>query len=100
MSRSARHMSAALDPPRRSRPRRSWRQRVVLTVLSSVVIVCLAGASVWGYVLVKYDSIDRIGLDLDAAPTGEPENFLIVGRDSREKGSAGEAAWVSGKRSD
>ncbi len=100
MSRSAHHLSDDLDPPLRLRPRRSWRQRVVLAVLSSVVIVCLAGASVGGYVLVKYNSIDRVGLDLDAAPKGEPENFLIVGSDSREKASAGEAASVSGKRSD
>jgi polyisoprenyl-teichoic acid--peptidoglycan teichoic acid transferase len=100
MSRSARHLSDDLDPSLRRRPRRSWRQRVVLTVLSSVVIVCLAGASVGGYVLVKYNSIDRVGLDLDAALKGEPENFLIVGSDSRENASAGEAASVSGKRSD
>jgi polyisoprenyl-teichoic acid--peptidoglycan teichoic acid transferase len=93
-------MNDDLDPPLRRRPRRSWRQRVVLTMLSSIVIVCLAGASVGGYVLVKYNSIDRVGLDLDAAAKGEPENFLIVGSDSRENSSAGEAASVSGKRSD
>ncbi|MGH9112064.1 MAG: LCP family protein [Acidimicrobiales bacterium] len=100
MSRSARHLSDDLDPPPRRGPRRSWRQRAVLTVLSSVVIACLAGASVGGFVLVKYNSIDRVGIVLDAAPKGEPENFLIVGSDSREKASAGEAASVSGKRSD
>jgi LCP family protein required for cell wall assembly len=58
---------------------------VVLTVLTSIVVLCLAGASVGGYVLVKYNSIDRVGnLDLAQPPAGEPQNFLIVAIDTRE----------------
>jgi LCP family protein required for cell wall assembly len=67
------------------RGRRSWRQRVILAALVSVVVVCLAGASVGGYVLVKYNSINRVdNLSLDQQPAGDPENYLIVAVDTRE----------------
>ncbi|HKY65967.1 MAG TPA: LCP family protein, partial [Acidimicrobiales bacterium] len=72
------------DGPRPKRSR-SWVQRVVLTVGAVVVVVCLLGASVAAYALIKYGSIDRVG-DLDhlaSAPEGEPENFLIVAVDGR-----------------
>jgi polyisoprenyl-teichoic acid--peptidoglycan teichoic acid transferase len=49
------------------------------------VVVCLAGASVGGYVLVKYNSINRVdNLSLDQPPAGDPENYLIVAVDTRE----------------
>ena len=67
------------------RGRRSWRQRVILATLVSIVVVCLAGASVGGYVLVKYNSINRVdNLSLDQQPAGDPENYLIVAVDTRE----------------
>jgi LCP family protein required for cell wall assembly len=67
------------------RGRRSWRQRVVLAALTSIVVVCLAGASVGGYVLVKYNSINRVdNLSLDQQSSGDPENYLIVAVDTRE----------------
>ena len=69
----------------RLRPRRSWRQRIILAALVSVVVVCLAGASVGGYVLVRYNSIDRVdNLSLDQPPSGDPENYLIVAVDTRD----------------
>jgi LCP family protein required for cell wall assembly len=68
-----------------ARGRRSWRQRVILAALVSIVVVCLAGASVGGYVLVKYNSINRVdNLSLDQQPAGDPENYLIVAVDTRE----------------
>jgi LCP family protein required for cell wall assembly len=70
-------------PPRRRR--RSWRQRVILTALTAIVVLCLAGASVGGYVLFKLNRIDRVdNLSLDQARAGEPENYLIVAVDFRE----------------
>ncbi len=49
------------------------------------MVVCLAGASVGGYVLVKYGSINRVdNLSLDQPPAGDPENYLIVAVDTRE----------------
>jgi LCP family protein required for cell wall assembly len=54
-------------------------------VLTAIVVLCVAGASVGGYVLVKYNSIERVdNLDLAQPPAGEPENYLIVAIDTRE----------------
>jgi LCP family protein required for cell wall assembly len=73
------------DPTPGVRGRRSWRQRIILAALVSTVVVCLAGASVGGYVLVKYNSINRVdNLSLDQPPAGDPENYLIVAVDTRE----------------
>lgn len=70
------------DPPKR---RRTWKQRILLSTGCAVILVCLSGLSVAGYVLVKYNSIERFGdLDIDEAPPGEPRNYLLVGSDGRE----------------
>ena len=67
------------------RRRRTWPQRMVLSPASSLVLLCMFGASVAGYTLVKLESIDRVD-DLRPAPAakGEPENYLIVAVDTRE----------------
>ena len=45
----------------------------------------MLGASVAGYALVKYGSINRVdNLELHQAAEGEPENYLIVAPDIRE----------------
>lgn len=63
--------------------------------------LCVAGASVAGYVLVAYNRLERYDdLDIDDAPPGEPENYLVVGSDSRAGGLAAEAADTQGRRSD
>jgi LCP family protein required for cell wall assembly len=73
---------AELPPPKR---RRSWKQRTLLSTGFAVVAVCMMGLSVAGYVLVKYNSIERYGdLSIDDVPAGEPENYLVVGSDARE----------------
>ena len=75
------------DPPGGSRPggNRTWPQRLVLGAGVMLVLLCLLGASVAGYTLVKYNSIERVNdLALAQAPKGEPENFLIVAVDTRE----------------
>jgi LCP family protein required for cell wall assembly len=79
-----RHFSPDAEPPPPKR-RRSWKQRTLLSAGFAVVAVCLAGLSVAGYVLVKYNSIERYGdLEIDEVPAGDPENFLVVGSDARE----------------
>lgn len=79
-----RHARADGTDGRWGRAHRTWGQRAVLTIGIFVVVLMLSGASVVGYALVKYESIERVeGLELDAAPPGEPKNFLIVGADDR-----------------
>jgi len=86
------------DSPRHARPRgagargrgdgrrgrRSWLQRLVLAAGTAIVLVCLLGASLGTYLVVKYGSIERADVELPQAPPGEPENFLIVAVDTRE----------------
>ena len=73
-------------PPVVRRPRRTKRsagKRVAMGLGAVLVVVALiAGAgAVWG--LWSFNRIDRVDLDLaDTAPT-EPQNFLVVGSDSR-----------------
>jgi LCP family protein required for cell wall assembly len=66
-----------------------------------VVAVCLSGLSFVGYTLIKYNGIQRFDdLEVDAAPAGEPQNYLLVGSDSRAGASAAEQSEVGGQRSD
>lgn len=73
-----------------TKPRRSWRQRIVLGLGIVLVLAMFAGAGVAWYVWDKYNSIDRFGEDLttDVAAAGEPENFLLIGSDQRESEAA------------
>jgi len=85
--------------PRRRRPAgRSWRQRIVLGAGAVVSVACLLGSCVVSYGWWKWRSVDRVGVDTDAAPAGDPVNILLVGSDDRT-GEADEGA-VQGKRTD
>ena len=67
------------------RRQRTWPQRLILGVGLVLVVVCMLGASVAGYALVKFNSINRVDdLELYQAAEGEPENYLIVAPDIRE----------------
>jgi LCP family protein required for cell wall assembly len=71
--------------------------------LGAVVVVgCLAGAGAVFYVLRSYQGIERYeDLEVDRVAAGEPENYLVVGSDSRAEASAEERAAVGGgQRSD
>ncbi|MEZ5144717.1 MAG: LCP family protein, partial [Acidimicrobiales bacterium] len=70
--------------PRPRRPRRrSWTQRLVLSggVTVAVVSLLLAGAVAFG--AAKLANISREDVDLAEALQGGPENYLVVGSDSR-----------------
>lgn len=70
---------------RRPRHDSGWstRKRVVVAVVGVVgAIVLIGGAgAVWG--LWSFASIDRVDLDLTQVEPTEPQNFLVVGSDSR-----------------
>ncbi len=84
---------------------------MLLSLSALVSVGCLASS---GFVLYVYGKLDFVRLDRDEAPVdepvppGEPENFLIVGSDSREDIDVDDPAFddvlptdeVAGRRSD
>jgi LCP family protein required for cell wall assembly len=91
-----RHLEAGRSA--RSPGRRTGRQRAVLAGLGVALTLVLAALAGVGYLLFEFNSIDRYDdLDVDDAPAGDPENYLVVGSDSRE---GAEAEDVGGRRSD
>ena len=71
--------------PRKSRGRRIL--GVAAIVVLALVGVAAAGAG-WG--LWSFASIEKVDLDLATIETTEPQNFLIVGSDSRAEIDAGD----------
>ncbi len=49
-----------------------------------VIIGLLAVAGSLVYTLIKFNSIDRVDVDLASAGVSEPQNFLLVGSDTRD----------------
>lgn len=62
--------------------------------------VSLLGAAVVAYGWYEWRSVERVGVDTDAAPAGVPVNVLLVGSDSRAGEGTAEQAAVQGGRSD
>jgi LCP family protein required for cell wall assembly len=94
-----------MDSPARPspRPRRSGVQRLVLALglFVSTSVLAAACAAGWGY--WKLSHIDRVNVNLIEAGVGEPENYLIVGSDSRKQGDPVDPSAqgsVLGQRSD
>jgi LCP family protein required for cell wall assembly len=68
---------------RPGRWRRAWRHRsvkVVALVLAVVVVATGAGA---GWLVWRYHQLPRTAADVAPREDGQPENFLLVGSDSR-----------------
>jgi polyisoprenyl-teichoic acid--peptidoglycan teichoic acid transferase len=62
-------------------------------------VVTLLGLSAATYALVKYLGIERVSdLGTDVAPPGDPQNYLVVGSDTRAGSDS--ASDVEGQRSD
>jgi len=97
-------------PPRRSEraaARRTYRRRRILAGGGAVVVlVLLVGVCGVVYGVWKFNQLDRTDLDLPEVASGEPQNYLIVGSDSRAPatevpdGGSKVAGPVEGKRSD
>lgn len=70
----------------KARARRSWPQRLLLGTGAVLALVCVVAAVGLGYVAWKLSRVERLGDvgDLVDAASGEPENYLVVGSDSRE----------------
>lgn len=74
-------------PTHRAAPtRRSWGQRLLLALGVLVSVACFAAGAFVLSVYIKLGELVRFSRDevsLNDAPPGEPENYLIVGSDSR-----------------
>jgi anionic cell wall polymer biosynthesis LytR-Cps2A-Psr (LCP) family protein len=69
------------------RGHRSWGQRLFLTLSGFMTVAVFAGAGVVIYAYGKFGQLVRFSPEeapVEAAAPGEPENYLIVGSDSRE----------------
>jgi LCP family protein required for cell wall assembly len=71
-------------PRRPRRPRRSWRQRLILTVGIVASTLCFATVAFVGYEAAQLGDIERQAVALAEVTNQEPQNWLIVGSDSRE----------------
>lgn len=96
-------MDLAAPPP--VRPWRSWPQRLVIAVGIVVSASLLLGASAIGWGYWKLSHITRVNVELPPAATGAPQNYLIVGSDSRASGDPNDPgalgrADAMGQRSD
>lgn len=60
-----------------------WRQRLVISAGAVFTVLLLLLATVVGYTYWRYNQIHRIDLGLHSAAAGAPQNYLIVGSDSR-----------------
>lgn len=69
----------------RRKTRRSWPQRVLLSLLVVASLIAATAAALGSYLTHKLDQITYVDVELSAAPPpGEPRNLLIVGSDSRD----------------
>jgi LCP family protein required for cell wall assembly len=77
---------AARPSRRRGRPRhrRTWGQRILLTLGTLTVIGCVAAAAGIAYATWQLGRVERVDVEIAQAADGAPENYLIVGSDSRD----------------
>jgi LCP family protein required for cell wall assembly len=70
---------------------------VFLGIGITVVIALLAGAAALTWGLVKFNSISRVDVKLANAADSAPQNFLLVGSDTRDiKDTSGDAGGIFG----
>lgn len=64
--------------------RRSWKQRLVIATGTTLSAILLMGATATGYVYYRYGQITRFAVPIDLASNDQPQNYLLVGSDTRE----------------
>ncbi len=69
---------------RRAKARRTWPQRIVIASGVFVTMTCALAATGLAYGAWKFEQVDHYQVELVQAASGAPENFLIVGSDSRD----------------
>jgi polyisoprenyl-teichoic acid--peptidoglycan teichoic acid transferase len=99
-------------PAEAGRTRRTWPQRLLITFNVLLIVLCLTGAGGLGYFYYQFGQIPRIDLadgTLETEPPpAQPQNFLLVGSDSREfvvegsddQSSFGDSSFTGGQRAD
>lgn len=82
-------MNGAMAAPVVVRGRRTWPQRLLISFNCLLITGCVAAAATLGYYYYRFEQIPTIsfGTDILAPPPedpGDPQNYLLVGSDSRE----------------
>ncbi|MDQ3306275.1 MAG: LCP family protein [Actinomycetota bacterium] len=82
--------------------RRTWPQRFLITFNCILIVMCVMGASAVGYSYYRFGNIPRVSLGgfLADEPPGRPQNYLLVGSDSREFVQSGDDLDSFGDTSD
>ena len=82
------------------RYRRTWPQRLLIAFNIALILSCLTAAGGLGYFYYRFGNLPRIeigeGILAPEEPPGEPQNFLLVGSDTRafvEEGSADQESF-------
>jgi LCP family protein required for cell wall assembly len=84
--------------------RRTWPQRLLIAFNLLLIMGCIAGATGIGYFYYQFGQLPRIsfadGVITPDAPPGDPQNFLLVGSDTRAFVDSDEEAEHFGSGSD
>jgi polyisoprenyl-teichoic acid--peptidoglycan teichoic acid transferase len=76
----------AADAAAAPRLRRTWPQRLLISFNIVLIMACLAGAVGIGYFYYRFGQLPRIDLGEvlnHDSPPGDPQNYLLVGSDTR-----------------
>ena len=68
---------------RPGRLRRAWRHRSVKVVVVLLVVGLVASVAGAGWFVYRYNQVERVGVDNLSEASEGPQNFLLVGSDSR-----------------